>query len=249
MPLKPSKFWIGTSGWTYQDWAGIFYPENCPQKSWLNYYAHQFNVVELNATFYRSFPKKTYQHWYETVPEQFRYVIKLSRYITHHKYLLNVKTAIRRAENSAHFLEDKLGLILMQLPPRMPYDLSRLHAALSTFQDPTKVVVEFRNPKWLTDESKVLLTDFKAIFCNVDGPHSRIKDWLTGNIAYIRLHGRKQMYKHSYSAAELLEISHHARNLLKKGAKEVYIFFNNDYHGHAPQNAKMLQRLLEDQYK
>lgn len=242
---KKAQFWIGTSGWSYDDWKGKFYPEDCAKSHWLEYYTDEFNAVEVNATFYRSFPATTYTHWQEKAPDNFRYVIKLSRYITHRKYLLQVKTSIHRAEKSANILKDKLGLILMQLPPNMPYNLARLETAFAAFHDPSRLVVEFRDPKWLTDEVKELLIRYNVIFCNVDGPNSRINEWLTSNIAYIRLHGRKQLYKHNYTKAELEEVAEHLQNLVRKGAKELYVFFNNDYDAHAANNAKTLKLLLD----
>lgn len=241
-----TKFWVGTSGWTYADWAGVFYPENYPQKLWLQYYSQQFDTVELNATFYRNFSEETYQHWYEKVPDNFRFIIKASRYITHRKYLKNVKSSIKIAEKSANLLRDKLGLILLQLPPSMPYDLDRLRNALAAFKIPSQVVVEFRNAKWSTLETKQLLTEFNAVYCNVDSPNERIAEWLTSDIGYIRLHGRKEMYKYNYTKPQLIKIAASAKNLAKQGAKEVYIFFNNDYFAHAIKNAKTLLKLLHE---
>ncbi len=244
MSSLTKKFLIGTSGWTYDEWVGKFYPKKCPRTAWLQYYAQQFDTVELNATFYRNFQKATYQHWYITVPENFRYVIKISRLITHRKYLLNVQDLIHQAENDACILKEKLGLILLQLPPSLPYDLDRLAAALNAFKDPTRVVVEFRNQQWFTEDTRRLLEHFKAVFCNVDAPRFRINNWLTSDIGFIRLHGRKLMYQHNYTQLQLQEIAEHAKLLEAKGAKEIYIFFNNTYEAHAPQNAKTLSALL-----
>src|SRR5207245_2276022 len=97
-----------------------------PQNQWLSYYAQQFNTVELNATFYRSFSKETYINWYHKVPKDFRFVIKMSRYVTHQKRLIDVKESIQNVEKNSEFLKEKLGLILLQLPPDMPYHLERL---------------------------------------------------------------------------------------------------------------------------
>lgn len=99
--MEESHIHIGTSGWTYSDWAGRFYPQDLPKNQWLNFYTQHFNAVEINATFYRSFQETTYQHWREEAPPHFHYVIKASRYITHRKYLLNVADAIQRCETAA----------------------------------------------------------------------------------------------------------------------------------------------------
>lgn len=93
--MRKIKLFIGTSGWTYSDWKGVFYPEDLPQKQWLPYYAKHFSVVEMNASFYRFFKKENYQKWYETVPRGFNFIVKAPRIITHQKYLLNCETLIK----------------------------------------------------------------------------------------------------------------------------------------------------------
>jgi len=127
MKKSPFKFLIGTSGWRY------FYPKNYPKTRWFDYYAEHFHTVEVNATFYRRFKDETYQKWYNISPEDFRYVLKAPQFITHRKYLKDVIESIREFERSAKLLKNKLGLILLQRPPNMPYDLDRLAKALKAF--------------------------------------------------------------------------------------------------------------------
>ncbi len=238
------KILIGTSGWTYSDWTGLFYPEQLPKSQWLEYYAQKFKTVELNATFYRNFPQKTFAAWYDRTPENFKFVIKLSRYISHRKYLLDVKSSIQLFEDSVLPLKDKLVLLLLQLPPKMPYSPERLYDALSAFSDPSRVVVEFRNQNWLTEEVKSILTKFKVIFCNIDSPSMKVYDWLTSNTGYLRLHGHNKMYNYNYTGRQLKKIALYVEDLMKHGAKEMYVFFNNDYFAYAPHNAKTLETLL-----
>lgn len=242
--MNKTHFYIGTSGWTYPHWNGHFYPRDLPKNQWLNYYALHFNAVEINATFYRSFPEKTFKHWYDEVPENFHYVVKGSRYITHRKYLYDVADSIKRCETSASWLKEKLGVILLQLPPNMPYDLDRLKQALKCFRHRSQVAVEFRNQHWFTTETRDLLESLNVIFCDIDSPKFTFQKWLTSQTAYIRLHGRSRLYASNYSHEELLEIADYARNLSKRGAKAVYIFFNNDYRAYATQNALDLQKML-----
>ena len=245
MSKKIPELFIGTSGWSYQDWRKKFYPPEIPQSHWLEFYSNHFKTVEINATFYRSFPNETYEKWYQSVPSDFHFVIKISRYITHRKHLIDIEDSVRQAEESALLLKDKLGLMLLQLPPAMPYNLDRLQAALSAFKNPSKVVIEFRNTNWLTAEAKKIMRDYKAIFCNIDSPHLQVQTSLTSQIAYIRLHGHTKMYNYNYTHLQLEEIGENAEKLVRSGAKQVYIFFNNDYHANAIRNAKVLIELLK----
>jgi uncharacterized protein YecE (DUF72 family) len=236
--------YIGTSGWTYDHWKGIFYPEGLAKRRWFEYYVDQFSAVEVNATFYRNFKDETYHNWREQVGTGFRYVLKVPRLITHRKYLLNVKDEIQQFWKSACLLEDRLGAVLLQLPPQMPYDLARLQQAILAFGEPEKVAVEFRNKKWYAPELRRMLEDTGAIFCSVDSPTDHGMDWVTSGRGYIRLHGRGQWYGDDYDDQMLGEVKLLAERMAAQGAKEVFIFFNNDYHGYAPRNAKRLEEMI-----
>jgi uncharacterized protein YecE (DUF72 family) len=242
--MTKSKIWIGTSGWAYRDWSGRFYPEDLTKKKWLEYYSSKFNAVELNVTFYRQFSPETFAGWYNQTPDNFRFVVKLSRYITHVKRLSRVSQAIKLAEKNASALQEKLGLILLQLPASMPYKPERLYNALAAFADPSRVAVEFRHKRWFTPEVHAILTKFNTVFCNVDSPGIRIYDHVTAKTAYLRLHGHTKMYNYYYNAAMLKKIAGVIKKLLNKGVTEVYIFFNNDFYAYAPANAKKLSSLF-----
>jgi uncharacterized protein YecE (DUF72 family) len=244
MSSQEPKFRVGTSGWNYPHWKGVFYPEQCPKIRWFEYYATKFPTVEVNATFYRRFQDQTYHKWRERVSSQFRYVLKVPRLITHRKYLNDVGADIREFWRSATLLEEKLGLVLLQLAPSTPYHPERLKDALLAFGDPGKVAVELRHKRWCTDETKNLLQEVGAAFCSADSPRSELLDWVTSQNAYIRLHGRKRWYDYDYSTAELKEITNLASQMTKEGAGTVYIFFNNDYGGHAVTNALALMEML-----
>lgn len=237
-------FWIGTSGWNYDDWVGRFYPADWPKRRWFEYYATQFDTVEVNATFYRTFKDQTYQKWYQQAPEHFKYVFKASRYITHIKLLRDVEENIQTFWQSASLLEDKLGLILLQLSPRMPYNLERLEIALREFPEPQKVAVELRDAQWFTADVKQLLTEIGCVLCTADSSKLNLISWVCAETGYIRLHGRVKGYRYNYSLDELKEIAAHARELATNGAQQVYIFFNNDYDARAPINALQLKELL-----
>lgn len=238
------QFLIGTSGWTYDHWKGLFYPKNLPKRKWFEYYGSFFSTVEVNATFYRSFKDQTYLNWREHAPVHFRYVLKAPRWITHRKYLLDAEQEIEEFSRSAALLEDRLGLILLQVAPGTPYDPDRLKRALLAFGNPNKVAIEFRHKNWFTDEIRDLLCTLGVVFCTADSPKTRLSDWVTSDTAYIRLHGRQRWYSHNYTDQELHEIADLAIQMAEQGAERIYIFFNNDFEGYAPQNALTLQQML-----
>ena len=238
-------YFIGTSGWTYDHWKGRFYPHDLPKKRWFDFYTSQFSTVEVNATFYRTFKDDTFRNWKERSPQGFSYILKAPRLITHRKYLVDVEADIRSFYRSCALLEEKFELILLQVAPNMHVDLEVLQKALRAFPDPGKVAVEFRHPGWLNRGTLSLLTSVGATICNADSPQHKLTDCLTSDRAYLRLHGRHRWYASNYSDDELHEIADLAHDLANRGAKRIYIFFNNDYEGYATANARTLQRLLD----
>lgn len=243
--LNQTTYFVGTSGWTYDDWKGRFYPIDLPKTRWFEYYSSHFSTVEVNATFYRAFKDNTYLNWKKRAPQGFSYVLKAPKTITHRKYLVDAEEEIKSFSQSSALLEDLLGLILLQVAPSTPYDVKILQKALLAFPDPSRVAVEFRNPDWLTRETENLLQALGTTFCNADSPRQKLTNILTSNRAYLRLHGRGKWYLYNYSNDELKEIADQARELATRGASQVYIFFNNDYEGYAPANALALLKLLE----
>lgn len=239
-----AQFLIGTSGWTYDHWKGSFYPAEVAKSRWFDYYATQFATVEVNATFYRPFADQTYHKWRERAPANFTYVLKVPKLITHRKYLAEARDEISAFWRSASLLQAKLGLILLQVAPDTPFDLERLRQAILAFGDPHRVAVEFRRGDWLNDEVLALLSDLGSVFVNADSPRMRLMDRVTSQVGYIRLHGRTHWYLHDYMPDELDEIAETAHRMSAKGARVVYIFFNNDFEGHAPRNALALMTRL-----
>jgi uncharacterized protein YecE (DUF72 family) len=246
MQTRQVSYYIGTSGWTYPHWKNVFYPPGTPQAQWFDYYARQFNAVEVNATFYRSFSDRVYAGWQARAPEGFKYVLKVPRLVTHLKHLQGVEEDIRSFCRSASLLGDHLGLLLLQLAPDMPYDPDLLRRALLAFGSSPRVAVEFRHSQWLNDEVMGLLQQAGAALCCADSPRSRLSARLTSSSGYLRLHGRRSWYASDYSRPELEEIALAARQMAAEGAAEVYIFFNNDVGGYAPPNAADLAALLNE---
>jgi uncharacterized protein YecE (DUF72 family) len=235
---------VGTSGWTYEHWKGRFYPAGLPKSRWFEYYLTLFPTVEINATFYRFFKDQTYLNWRERTPAGFRFVLKVPRLITHLKQLLNVEEDIQQFWNSAHLLGDKLGLVLLQIAPDMPYDPQRLRRAIQAFGNPHQMAVEFRREDWYNEEIRGLLQEAGVGFCDAESPRFPLTGWVTSSTGYIRLHGRQQWYSYNYSDEDLREIPSKARQMQANGAGRVYIFFNNDYEAYAPANALSLCKFL-----
>jgi len=246
-PVVQNKavYFVGTSGWTYDHWKGCFYPQGLSKSHWFDYYASRFAAVEINATFYRTFKDQTYLNWKTRAPQGFGYVLKVPKIITHRKFLLDVDAEIKTFCRSCALLEDHFEMILLQVAPQTPYDLERLRKALLAFDDPGRVAVEFRSAGWQTPETEQLLCDVGAVYCNVDSPRQKLTSILTSDLAYLRLHGRKHWYSYNYPDDELCEVSTLAKNLAQRGARRIYIFFNNDFGGYAPANAQTLCRMLE----
>ena len=234
---------IGTSGWHYDDWKGRFYPEKLARSKWLSFYSNHFRAVEVNATFYRIFPGSVYAGWGARVPPDFRFVFKAPRLITHRRYLSGVDTEIGEFCRQATSIGDRFGLILLQLAPDTPADQLLLGSALAAFRD-TGVAVEFRDSRWLTDETRNTLEKNRAVFCAVDSPKMTIRDWVTSDTAYLRLHGRGRWYDYLYNEDELEEIAGHVKAMGSLGAKRIYVFFNNDPCGYAVKNADTLNKIL-----
>lgn len=244
--VSPACF-VGTSGWTYDHWHGSFYPPDLAKSRWFDYYAGHFNSVEINATFYRAFQDQTYLKWKARAPLGFGYVLKAPKNITHRKLLRDVEADIQDFCRSAALLGEKFEMILLQAAPGLPYDPGLLRSALQAFDDPARVAVEFRHPRWYNPQIERLLSSLGAAFCNVDSPGQDLTEILTSERAYLRLHGHEQWYASDYSADDLLRIAGLIRRLVGRGARRVYVFFNNDFGGYAPFNALALQTLLTNQ--
>jgi len=239
------SFLVGTSGWTYAHWKGRFYPAGLSKKQWFDYYVSRFSTVEINATFYRTFKDQIYINWRDRAPAGFKFVLKAPRLITHQKYLLGVEEDIQQFWDSANLLGNMLGLVLLQIPPDMPYDPARLKSAIQAFGNPSQVAVEFRREDWFNDVIRSMLQEMGAVFCDAESPRFQFTGWITSSTAYLRLHGRQNWYSYNYSDEDLREIAEKIRQIEVSGVENVYVFFNNDYEGYAPANALSLIELLK----
>ena len=237
------RYHIGTSGWHYEHWRGLFYPQGLPKAQWLDFYARHFTTVELNNSFYRLPTEKAFTSWRESTPDGFLYAVKVSRFITHIKRLKGVDEALDNFLVRARILEDKLGPLLYQLPPNMPRNDKVLESFLAILPPGLCHVFEFRHESWLDDEVFALLRRYNAGLCVFDMPDLACPLVVTADSAYIRFHGSSGLYSSYYSDEELSDWAGKIYHL-GQGLKAIYIYFNNDAQAFAVRNARTLARQL-----
>ena len=243
--VKPGKIFIGTSGWSYKHWNNNFYPNTVKAKEQLAYYSTMFNTVELNSSFYALPLKKTFDHWRETVPSDFVFSVKASRYITHLKKLIVSDDALLTFLDHAAHLENKMGPILFQLPPKWKCDLERLKKFLNYLPPGNKYVFEFRNVDWYNNEVYQLLSDHNCSFCIYELAGHSSPEIITASHIYIRLHGPEaQKYQGSYTKYQLKNWAKKCKAWQESG-KDVYLYFDNDQLGYAAFNARDLKAMLD----
>jgi len=237
------KYYIGTSGWHYEDWRGLFYPEELAKSQWLKFYADHFATVELNNSFYRLPSEKAFISWRESTPMNFVFAVKVSRFITHIKRLRNVEAPLENFLARANLLQQKLGPLLYQLPPNMKRNNEILETFLSLLPKQYRHVFEFRHESWIDDGVFDLLRRHNAGLCVFDMPGFTCPLVATADFAYVRFHGSIGLYSSCYSDEELFdwakEISNLGRNL-----ETIYIYFNNDVEAYAVKNAQTLMHFL-----
>lgn len=237
---------IGTSGWHYAHWRGPFYPKELPSRDMLAWYRDRFDTVEINNSFYRLPSADTFAAWRDATPQEFRFAVKGSRYITHRKKLKDPHAALERFLPAAEVLGRKLGPILFQLPPRWNCNVDRLGAFLDALPKRHRYTFEFRDPSWHQPAVYRLLTRHNAAFCifELAGVASPLA--VTADFAYVRLHGPGRKYEGDYSAEALEAWAFRIRGW-RKALAAVYVYFDNDQGGYAAKNAAELKTLLEAQ--
>ncbi len=235
---------IGCSGFNYYDWKGNFYPEDLPQNKWLDYYSKRFDTVELNVTFYRLPLLKTFDRWYNETPSNFLFSLKGSRLITHIKRLLEPEESLDMFFKRASALKEKIAIVLWQFAPGFKIDLQRLKDFLELLKAyNVRNTFEFRNESWITKEVIDVCKRYNASLCMADWPVFIDELPITSDFVYIRRHGAGGSYATCYSKEELKKDAKRIRNYLRNG-KDVFVYFNNDYHGYAPRNALELKEIV-----
>ncbi|MET3961020.1 uncharacterized protein YecE (DUF72 family) [Marmoricola sp. OAE513] len=264
---------IGISGWQYPRWRGDFYPVGLPHVRELTYAAERFSSVELNGSFYSLQRASSYRRWHDATPEDFVFAVKGGRYVTHLKRLRDVETALANffASGVLH-LGRKLGPFLWQLPERVTYDADVLDAflaqlpstaggvaALAARHDakvadpffepadpsmPVRHAVEVRHPSFKTPGFYDLL-HARGVSCVLADSAGRwpALDVVTAPFEYVRLHGHTELYTSRYADRTLEQWADRCRSAASAG-RDVYVYFDNDAHGHAPHDAMRLADAL-----
>jgi uncharacterized protein YecE (DUF72 family) len=231
---------IGTSGYQYDHWQPVFYPQHTPRKDWFHYYAQRFDTVEINNTFYHLPETATFERWHDQAPRNFRYALKFSRYGTHLKKLKDPEEILGKFLDRAEQLKTFLGPILVQLPPRWKPDAGRLAAFLSEAPRRHRWAVEFRDSRWLTAEVFSVLETHQAALCIHDMIENHCRR-LTTDWTYLRFHGSG--YAGSYSDQRLSDWGDWMNERLSEN-NDIYAYFNNDDQGYAVKNAIDLRQYV-----
>ncbi len=237
-----SRFYCGACGWNYKHWREVFYPRGLPQSRWLEYYAGHFDTVEINFSFYRLPERSTFEKWSAQVPQGFVFAVKASRYLTHIKKLQEPEEPLERLLERSAGLGHKLGPILYQFPPEWGIDLGRLEHFLKMLPQNVRHVFEFRNNTWHNDEVWEMLARYGAAYCVMDSPALPRHIKTTADFSYIRMHGSGEETGGNYSREQLMQWAENVKSLLDQG--DVYVYFNNDWHGYAVQNALALREMV-----
>ena len=225
---------IGTSGWQYRDWRGRFYPPALPQRLWLEHHATHFATVESNNAFYRLPERTTFQAWRERTPPDYRWAVKASRYLTHIKRLREPEEPVARLMERAVGLEDRLDVVLLQLPPTLKADVDLLSECLGRFPAGTRVAVEPRHNSWWTDDVRALLERYQAALCWADRAEQPVAPlWRTAEWGYLRLHTGAEGWGYRPETLQLWA----ERLSGTYGDDDVLVYFNNDPGGAATADA------------
>ena len=235
---------IGTSGWHYKHWLGNFYPARLPSTKMLSWYADHFDTVEINNTFYRLPAEDSLFNWRNTVPSNFLFTAKASRFITHMKRLLDPSVSTQKFFSRVALLGSTLGPILFQLPPGFRLTLARLEQFLDALPLNHMYVFEFRDSTWETAPVYNLLRRHNVAFCIHDWrgvPSPRV---ITADFTYIRFHGPTGNYSGGYCPEFLTNWADQIRQW--QSLSKIFIYFNNDVGGHAITDAKNLRKLLQE---
>ncbi|MEV6964711.1 DUF72 domain-containing protein [Hamadaea sp. NPDC051192] len=233
---------IGTSGWQYRDWRGPFYPDDLAQARWLEYYAERFATVEVNNAFYRLPERSTFEQWRARTPDGFCVAVKMSRYLTHIKRLADPAEPVARFLSRADALGDRLGPVLLQLPPTLRADPEALTETLRRFPQDVRVAVEPRHASWWTDDVRRVLEKYNAALSWADrGGRPVTPLWRTADFGYLRLHEGTARPRPRYGRTALTSWLDRVQDAFSRQC--VYVYFNNDHGAAAIDNARTLERM------
>jgi len=237
---------IGTSGWHYKHWVGRFYPAKTSGAKMLPIYLQHFDTVELSNSFYRLPKIETMECWRDSVPRDFLFAVKASRYITHNLKLKNPQNSLDRFLPVAEALGRKLGPILFQTPPAWKVNVERLDEFLSLMPPQNRYAFEFREPSWMTDKVYDVLRRHNAalVIFEIAGYHAPFE--ITADWTYVRLHGPGGKYQGSYAEETMRRWAQRLAGWYADGIAS-YTYFDNDDSAFAVDNALTLKRMLREE--
>jgi uncharacterized protein YecE (DUF72 family) len=226
---------VGTSGYSYPEWRGSFYPERFPAAQMLPYYAERFSTVELNNTFYRMPTAKTIAGWNRDSPAGFVFGLKVPQRITHIARLRDVADPLHYLLDMVGALGAKLGPLLLQLPPNFRKDIARLDACLALVPPSVRMAAEFRHASWFDEEVYGILRARNAALCVADTEEGTTPAVVTADFGYLRLRDR------AYGPEEL---AGWARTAVQPAWGDAFVYFKHEESGTGPALARGLANLL-----
>jgi uncharacterized protein YecE (DUF72 family) len=230
------KFHVGTSGYSYKEWKGSFYPADMSPKEMLPYYAQRFGAVEINNTFYRMPTASMLEAWADQVPAGFQFVLKAPQRITHFQRLVNAGKTVSDFLRVAKVLKARLGAVLFQLPPNMKKDLPRLRDFLLSLPPKHRIALEFRHPSWLDDEAFNLLRERQIALCVAEAEDGVAVPLLsTAGWGYVRLR------MPNYSSADLKKW---IKGMRQQKWDDAFVFFKHEDEAKGPKFAKKFLELM-----
>jgi uncharacterized protein YecE (DUF72 family) len=230
-----AEYWVGTSGYNYQEWKGSFYPDDLSDKRMLPYYASHFASVEINYTFYRMPTGRILAGWARETPDRFRFALKAPRRITHEQRLRSVEDTLATFCEVSETLGNKLGPLLFQLPPFLRKDVELLEVFLHDLPPGLKPVVEFRHASWHSDDTYEVLKRFGAALCIADSEDHTTPFEATAPFGYLRL--RRPDYNEAALRSWIDRIDGVAW-------EEVFVYFKHEEQGAGPRYAAQFGALV-----
>lgn len=229
------NLYVGTSGYSYKEWKGSFYPKDLSDKQMLRFYGERFRTVEINNTFYRMPKASVLEAWAGEVPADFRFVLKASQRITHMQRLKGADDSVSYLLEVAGALKERLGPLLFQLPPNLKKDLPRLRDFLTLLPSHRRAAFEFRHQSWFDDEVFALLRDHQVALCIAEA-----EDDLEVPFVSTALWGYLRLRRPDYGKAELKAW---AKRVQEQDWQDAFVFFKHEDEGKGPALAKQFLEL------
>ena len=242
---RKNQIHIGTSGWSYKHWAGLYYPDGLKPSGYLSWYAKEFHAAEINTSFYRLPKEKTISDWLQQVPDDFIFCPKMSRYLSHMKKLHDAEEPVDRFCSIFDEMKNKMGPVLIQLPEgvRFHRELTEEFYRTLRAKKAYRFAMEVRHDSWFCDESIKLMEDFHISLVLAHSRQFPYFEAVTAKDIYVRFHGPNELYASSYNDDFLTDYAQKFKNWQKE-EHNIWAFFNNDVNGYAFRNAARIKEII-----